>query len=627
MQNRNPLNLYRRMAVFGMGKTVVMAAGLLCLLLALPGGAQSPKKKDKGPRAIAVVQWQADGKGLAVPRLLPVAILSEGKFYDAGLYRASPIPMALQTETVYEAQDKGELLGFFTIKRGFRTSTEDRNWVGLGAWQSASPKADTNFSKLNSRSSAEIVRGITSPTMDMDPADTGDDRNYNRKKTTVYDENGKEIPPGSAGSSKDDTVNGRPRPTLRRPSQSGPPDSTSDKAGDKTGDNTRGGSTTTDEQKTKSGSQTTAGGSSDPDRPTLKRRPDSDGDKKADDTKQKDDKSTASKTDNDPDRPTLKRGADSSSDKKADDAKQKDDKSTAGKADADPDRPKIRRGKPTGETQVASASTAGKQGRVQDSDPNHPILKRGKPASRVEEEQQSVARPVPERILQRGSSAPIMAARARSEGGILLPKMRTYEVVAVSDASAKEQEAFRFRWTDDEKRELSAKMSVIAQKEVDAFLKSIGRAPVGGAIVTPATPARTARAAKAAQAAPVVPKTQFAEGESQVTGLDLAHNNSPTVVFSGRERLSNQPGAQQVFVTVVARVDLEGNPRKLFANVTTSDRLDATPWLEFIDAIDADGDGRGELLFRRIRDVGSEFAIYHVGVDELAEMFHGGTAE
>src|SRR4051812_43647164 len=98
MQNRKPLNLYRRIAVFHTGKSPIIAAaitaGLLCLMLALPGGAQTPKKKDKGPRAIAVVQWQADGKGLAVPRLLPVAILSEGKFYDAGLYRASPIPMS-----------------------------------------------------------------------------------------------------------------------------------------------------------------------------------------------------------------------------------------------------------------------------------------------------------------------------------------------------------------------------------------------------------------------------------------------------------------------------------------------------------------------------------------------------
>jgi hypothetical protein len=122
-------------------------------------------------------------------------------------------------------------------------------------------------------------------------------------------------------------------------------------------------------------------------------------------------------------------------------------------------------------------------------------------------------------------------------------------------------------------------------------------------------------------------KSHFSEDESQVVPLDLNHNNSSILVFTGHQKLGDQPAAAQVFVTVVARVDLEGNPRKLFTNVTTSDRLDAKPWLEFIDAVDAEGQGRGELLFRRIRDTGSEFALYHVGVDDVVEMFHGGVGD
>jgi hypothetical protein len=74
-------------------------------------------------------------------------------------------------------------------------------------------------------------------------------------------------------------------------------------------------------------------------------------------------------------------------------------------------------------------------------------------------------------------------------------------------------------------------------------------------------------------------------------------------------------------------VDLEGNPRKLFANVTSDDRLDAVPRLELVDAVDADGNGRGELLFRRITDVGTDFAIYRIGIDDVVEMFHGGSTE
>ena len=73
-------------------------------------------------------------------------------------------------------------------------------------------------------------------------------------------------------------------------------------------------------------------------------------------------------------------------------------------------------------------------------------------------------------------------------------------------------------------------------------------------------------------------------------------------------------------------MDVNGNPRKLLSNITTSDRLDAMPRLEFIDAVDADGDGRAELLFRAIHDGYAEFVIYRVGPDKLAEIFHGGEA-
>jgi hypothetical protein len=110
--------------------------------------------------------------------------------------------------------------------------------------------------------------------------------------------------------------------------------------------------------------------------------------------------------------------------------------------------------------------------------------------------------------------------------------------------------------------------------------------------------------------------------------LDLSHDNSAEVVFGGRETVPSPNGAgRQLYVTVVARINLEGNPRKLFASVTADDRLDAIPRLELVDAVDADGNGRGELLFRRITDAGTNFAIYRVGVDDMVEMFHGGSRE
>ena len=60
----------------------------------------APKKNEKGPRAIAVVEWQADARGRAIPKLLPVTILDGGRFYDASLYRATPVPMAFASVTL-----------------------------------------------------------------------------------------------------------------------------------------------------------------------------------------------------------------------------------------------------------------------------------------------------------------------------------------------------------------------------------------------------------------------------------------------------------------------------------------------------------------------------------------------
>jgi hypothetical protein len=51
--------------------------------------------------------------------------------------------------------------------------------------------------------------------------------------------------------------------------------------------------------------------------------------------------------------------------------------------------------------------------------------------------------------------------------------------------------------------------------------------------------------------------------------------------------------------------------------------LDVIPRLELIDAVDVDGDGRGELLFRQVSDAGSAFVIYRVIGDRLYPLFQG----
>ena len=49
-------------------------------------------------------------------------------------------------------------------------------------------------------------------------------------------------------------------------------------------------------------------------------------------------------------------------------------------------------------------------------------------------------------------------------------------------------------------------------------------------------------------------------------------------------------------VLLIAYPDIYNNLHKLYYGVTDKLHLDVIPRLELIDAVDADGDGRGELL-------------------------------
>jgi hypothetical protein len=106
---------------------------------------------------------------------------------------------------------------------------------------------------------------------------------------------------------------------------------------------------------------------------------------------------------------------------------------------------------------------------------------------------------------------------------------------------------------------------------------------------------------------------------------DLSNSNEPVLVLSAKTHPpANAPeGFEPQEITLIARTNLEGELKKLFFSQTDSHHLDVAPRMELIDAVDADGDGRGELLFRRTSDDGSAYAIYRVTADGLWPLFEG----
>ena len=83
---------------------------------------------------MGLVQLAPNGKA----HLIPITILYDGEFYDASAYKAAPVPMALESGTVYEAVRAGVSQGLFTVSSALQGNN---TWTGEGTWQSTAELA------------------------------------------------------------------------------------------------------------------------------------------------------------------------------------------------------------------------------------------------------------------------------------------------------------------------------------------------------------------------------------------------------------------------------------------------------------------------------------------------------
>jgi hypothetical protein len=98
------------------------------LLLGAAALAQRSAPVTSSLRATGLLEIGTNGRA----RLVPIVIKVGDKFYDAGLYHATPRPLALDEGTVYEGTRNGDSVGLFTV-----TQAQDMSgvWVGLGQWR------------------------------------------------------------------------------------------------------------------------------------------------------------------------------------------------------------------------------------------------------------------------------------------------------------------------------------------------------------------------------------------------------------------------------------------------------------------------------------------------------------
>jgi hypothetical protein len=212
-----------------------------------------------------------------------------------------------------------------------------------------------------------------------------------------------------------------------------------------------------------------------------------------------------------------------------------------------------------------------------------------------------------EPVLRRGKPLPTIRQQILAAPSQAWTVART--VPAISDAAGPDPRSFEYDMKPDEQEKIRKQILPLATAEIVARASQLAAATVTGG-----TPREKA---SARQAQPLLE-------DVQLRAFDVSSNNEPVFILSGKARMP-KPAVPDVqyFITFVARQDIYGEMHKVFSNLTDDHHLDLIPRYELIDAVDADGDGYADLLFREFSDSGKAFAVYRVIGNQLWPLFEG----
>ncbi len=183
------------------------------------------------------------------------------------------------------------------------------------------------------------------------------------------------------------------------------------------------------------------------------------------------------------------------------------------------------------------------------------------------------------------------------------------QTVAVSDATDRPEHLWNYTWANpDDEDKMKAAMEDLART-------ALGLNP------PPAPKPKPKSAATHKSTKPAVPPPPAPLLVEQFRVFELAYGSGATMVLSAH---TTGTGEQEKFVTLVAQPDLYGGVVVLFKNVTDAAHLDVTPRMRLVDAVDAEADNRGELLFELRGATERQFALYRVLRGDATRIFLSG---
>jgi hypothetical protein len=492
-----------------MTRRFVILTGVLLTLaqLSLAQFSSTPstnQKRDTGPRALALLELSPNGTG----HLVPVAIMYNGDFFDASAYKADPVPMALDSGTVYEAMHTGTSEGLFTITTAAQTGIY---WTGQGKWQTSAEVAAIAAAKKKRAQAEEKPPTLSDP-------DSGPPKLLRRS-------------PESKSESKPSSPAAEPaKPSASSPASVPPPN------------------------------PAPAASKSAPASPAA----------------------SESKPSQTPPAPPVP------------------GTSTSTKAEA-----------PPASAPAATPVTATPDpSEVSDEeDPNRPRLDRGKPsASRKTRESNGAPNSKTAASAKPGASPSGLKNSSSAAEGASVLEASVQEIPAISDASGPEPRSYAFPLKPGEADQFRKKLLEQARQLIQAKIK---RESSGEQVH------HTTRTAAKNKSTVHAPEPTFQNVKLRV--FDLSSSNQALMVLEATAQVAGLAEPQQI--TIVARQDLYGDLHDSLANITDEKHLDVIPRMDLIDVVDADGDGRGELLFRETSDEGRAYSIYRVIGDQLYQLY------
>lgn len=264
----------------------------------------------------------------------------------------------------------------------------------------------------------------------------------------------------------------------------------------------------------------------------------------------------------------------------------KSEVSIGGSSSREDDRPVLKRSTPAPSPTPSSSTTptpTKSDEQVANNDPDRPTLKRGA--------QPQPPAPAPE--------AKTSAKPARQELHVLK--------VAVSDASQPQGRPFEFQWEPAQKASAEANIKKMAEAELRKNARERG--------IT------------------LGPKDKVEFADFDFRAFDVDYSNNPQIVVAAKfiptqKQIPSLSPASQAdvlvrgfLVTMVARVNYDGQMERIYGEVSDPRDLDNNPEMRLVDAVDVDSDNRAELVFVLNTDAGRRFGIYRLYGLSMNEVF------